>query len=76
MRKPSSPIALPADPQQGVDGCMWREGVLALEMAAPLLPTGHLLFSLLSLCACARASDYSDYLTVFGLSTSTPPTPL
>lgn len=43
---------------------------------SPTAATGHLLFSLLSLCACARASDYSDYLTVFGLSTSTPPTPL
>lgn len=36
---------------------MWKKGVLAPEMAAPLLPTGQVLFSPLSLCACAAASD-------------------
>lgn len=39
MRKPSSPTALQADPQ-AVDGCMWRKGVLALEMAASVLLMG------------------------------------
>lgn len=55
---------------------MWKKGVLALEMAAPVLLAGHLLFSLISLCACAGASDciwiiwlYQDYLLL-------PPAPL
>lgn len=76
MKKSSSPIALPADPQ-AVDSCMQRKGVLVLEMAGPLLLTGHLLFSLFSLCAYARASDciwiillYLDYLF---LPLSSPP---
>lgn len=74
-QQPHSPASRSTSWQ--VDGCMWRKRVLALEMAAPVLLSGHLLFSLLSLCACARASDciwiiwlYLDYLF---LPPSSPP---
>lgn len=64
----SSPIALPADLQPVIGGCMWKNGVLAPEMAAPLLPTGHMMFSYLL--------PVQELLIVFGLSTSTHPAAL
>lgn len=50
---------------------MWKKWVLALETAAPLLPTGHVLFSPLSLCACVRASDC--IWTIYFYPPSSPP---
>lgn len=47
---------------------MWKNGVLAPEMAAPLLPTGLMMFSYLL--------PVQELLIVFGLSTSTHPAAL
>lgn len=69
----------PHSPASRSTSCRWlhvEEGSAGPGNGSLSAAHGHLLFSLLSLCACARASDcYLDYLTVSGLSISTPQLP-